>query len=494
MIQLLLAETHEAQAILNFLVQKRGLKSEVLVKYKVGAALRRFASRSSSNQREELEPCIVFPSLDRNGDLIRLKLRSILHKSNQTFEPKGGMRALFGMHTVPKDCKSIVVTEGELDAMAVYQATGRPTVSLPNGANALSSEIVEALEEFESIVLWLDDDISGQNAAKRFAKKLGLQRCVNVQTRGGRYDGPKDANEALLLKKDLNVLLNSATRIPHEQIITFKDLREEVFRELVNPKQVEGLPSSCFPGITRLLKGHRPGELTLFTGRTGVGKTTFLSQLSLDYACQGVQTLWGSFEISNVRLAKVLLLQMFTFRTGKSAVEIVPDFEEWAELFEQLPIYFLKFTGSVPIDRVIDAMEYANYVFDVSHVVLDNLQFMTGGQGRGMDRFEVMDSALQKIREFASGSGSHVTLVIHPRKESERDELTIGSVFGSAKATQEADNVIVLQTHHDDPPDIRRLCVLKNRFDGQLGSVPLVFDVHRKIYLDSSSRNEPPQH
>jgi twinkle protein len=33
--------------------------------------------------------------------------------------------------------KSIVITEGEFDAMAVYQETGIPAVSLPNGANHL---------------------------------------------------------------------------------------------------------------------------------------------------------------------------------------------------------------------------------------------------------------------------------------------------------------------------------------------------------------------
>jgi twinkle protein len=36
------------------------------------------------------------------------------------------------------------------------------------------------------------------------------------------------------------------------------------------------------------------------------------------------------------------------------------------------------------------------------------------------------------------------TQVIHPRKEAE-SKLDIASVFGSAKATQEADNVVIVQ-------------------------------------------------
>ena len=36
-----------------------------------------------------------------------------------------------------------------------------------------------------------------------------------------------------------------------------------------------------------LMKGFRKGEMTVLTGPTGAGKTTFLSQLSLDLAAQG---------------------------------------------------------------------------------------------------------------------------------------------------------------------------------------------------------------
>ena len=42
-----------------------------------------------------------------------------------------------------------------------------------------------------------------------------------------------------------------------------------------------------------------------------------------------------------------------------------------------------------------------------------------------------------------------MTLVIHPRKENE-DVLTTNSISGGAKATQEADNVLLLQ-EEDNP-------------------------------------------
>lgn len=43
-----------------------------------------------------------------------------------------------------------------------------------------------------------------------------------------------------------------------------------------------------FSNLTKLLKGFRCGELTILTGPTGCGKTTLMSELSLDLCQQGV--------------------------------------------------------------------------------------------------------------------------------------------------------------------------------------------------------------
>lgn len=53
--------------------------------------------------------------------------------------------------------------------------------------------------------------------------------------------------------------------------------------------QSAGIKWKRFPALNELLRGHRRGELTLLTGPTGCGKTTFLSELSLDLAMQGVR-------------------------------------------------------------------------------------------------------------------------------------------------------------------------------------------------------------
>ena len=55
-------------------------------------------------------------------------------------------------------------------------------------------------------------------------------------------------------------------------------------------------------------------------------------------------------------------------------------------------------------------------------------------------------------------------------------------MFGTAKATQEADNVIIVQCTNDG----KFLDVRKNRFDGDIGRVPIVFDTQRQMFVESN--------
>ncbi|XP_008104744.1 twinkle mtDNA helicase isoform X2 [Anolis carolinensis] len=187
---------------------------------------------------------------------------------------------------------------------------------------------------------------------------------------------------------------------------------------------------------------------------------------------QGVNTLWGSFEINNVRLAKIMLTQ---FAMGRLE-EQLDKFDEWADRFEDLPLYFMTFHGHQNIKTVMDTMKHAVYMYDITHIIIDNLQFMMGQEQLTVDRLAVQDYIVGTFRKFATENSCHVTLVIHPRKEDEERELQTASIFGSAKASQEADNVLILQDRKlVTGPGKRYLQISKNRFDGDVGIFPLEF-------------------
>lgn len=481
----------------RYLCDKRGLSEQTLRRFGVGACKMQVAA-DNTYKNWRVDQCMSFPMYDDRGTLMRYKLRSVRTKAGMQLQPRGAAWGLFGLAAVPEDVTEIVFTEGELDAMSVWQATGRHAVSLPNGASSLPVEVLPLLERFRRIYLWMDADDAGQAGARQFARKLGMRRCLIVPPDAGLLNkGVKDANDWLRHSYSLDDAIVRANPVAHDGVVRFDDMRESVFDHIIaagSPKRC-GVQSQSLPHLNDLLKGHRRGELTILSGHTGIGKTTLLSQLSLDYCMQGVVTMWGSFEIPIAKLAAGLLRQMHAALGGSG--DLTDEYDTWADRMSELPLLFMKYHGSNSMDTVFEAMEFGNYMYDCTHFVLDNLQFMTYGQklGRGghqggigggfartTDQFEVMNDAVSRLRTMCTRDNVHVTLVVHPRKESDEDRIQLASVFGSAKATQEADNVVLLQRAKDGSAQLE---VKKNRFDGQCGRINLWFDRRSKLFHES---------
>lgn len=134
---------------------------------------------------------------------------------------------------------------------------------------------------------------------------------------------------------------------------------------------------------------------------------------------------------------------------GTGNIKTLPDdaMEKLCDDFEELPLKFLNFHGGSDIDEIIDAMDFSVYVDDVQHIILDNLQFLMprSTTRRGIEKIDAQDEVIDKFRKFASEKNVNITIVIHPRKEEDGLPLRMSSIFGSAKATQEADMVMLLQ-------------------------------------------------
>lgn len=125
------------------------------------------------------------------------------------------------------------------------------------------------------------------------------------------------------------------------------------------------------------------------------------------------------------------------------------------------------------------AVEHTTYVHDIAHVIIDNVQFMMGTSdtSKHIDRFWKQDNVISRFRTFATKYNCHVTLIIHPRKEREEEDLSISSIFGGAKASQEADNILIIQDKRlTSVRGKKYLQVAKNRYSGDIGIVPLDFD------------------
>ena len=184
------------------------------------------------------------------------------------------------------------------------------------------------------------------------------------------YKRTNKATETILTSLDDQ--LWSLVEMRHENDIEFRD---DVYAEVTQMSKSAGIRWRRFPILTELLKGHRRGELTIFTGPTGSGKTTFISEYSLDLCMQNVNTLWGSFEIRNVRLVKMMLQQF----SGTSLAHVVADFPAIADEFEKLPMYFLTFHGHQSVKVVLDVSfcvdVNALFVYVSNEVIIPNVKF-----------------------------------------------------------------------------------------------------------------------
>lgn len=92
----------------------------------------------------------------------------------------------------------------------------------------------------------------------------------------------------------INLIDKSKTKAD-ENIMKFADLREEVKKRIFKAEEFRGIKIGWLPFFNKKVKGVRMEELTIFSGPTGSGKTTFLSQLSLDLCKKNIPVLWGSF-------------------------------------------------------------------------------------------------------------------------------------------------------------------------------------------------------
>jgi twinkle protein len=138
-----------------------------------------------------------FPYYSSSGSLIAYKERT--QDKQFSWVGKNQDKQLFGQNLFGSG-KTLVITEGEIDALSVWQARPNwPVCSVPNGAagakKALEAQLNWCLG-FGEIVLLFDGDAAGVQAAQDCASLFPADRVFIANT--APY---KDANEALVAKE-----------------------------------------------------------------------------------------------------------------------------------------------------------------------------------------------------------------------------------------------------------------------------------------------------
>lgn len=429
-----------------------------------------------------------------------VKLRSVPPAKRDYRRIKGGESLLFAPRGINPN-EPLVITGGEFDAMSCVAAGWDNVVSGTTGEGSWSDTWTRQLQQCVDIVVAYDNDDVGREGALKVARKLGLHRTRLAQW----PQGHKDANDALQAGDlDLHVLegmVAVSQCLAGEGVSKLSKLRDSYSKWRLQQHGRGRLTG--WEDFDMLLNGLRGGEVTVVTGDTGSGKSTWVSDLVLRVA-QGVpgdkdrrpmKTLMCPLELGPMRQLNKWVRQKGGLDPNDAqpaAVELTLD------RLDALPIWVFTRYGGCDTEALRNTLLYAHRRLDVELVVLDHLHMAIEDTKEERQAIDVM---MKMLAQVAVETGMHVIVVAHPSKvgsiqDKDRDNriIQLGDLKGSSGIKQLADNVVSCWRPRSANREGvvqaggRGMCVLyllKVRDDsGQEGPVPLEYHFQSATYHD----------
>jgi twinkle protein len=482
--------------VLEYLNKTRGLTPETLKMYGV---------RSHRRNSPHNVDFICFQFSDSEGVPVMLKSTGIKKK------PDGGKDiwstepyyTLWGWWLVKPECREILITEGEIDAMSVFQmGAAMPVLSVPSGASNLTwiENDWTALQRFERIYLCFDTDEAGEKAAVDTAKRLGLTRCFRIKPPGAF----KDANECLTKgePEDLEVSswLSAAKTYDPPTIRSARELRDETRRLMLLQAEEAKKSSFVFPAVKFSI---RNGETTLITGRTSHGKSEICYQTLVHEMRSGHRVCILSCEIPPAAMLRNIATQLcerlpsdddldkaLAFLDGKLWFFIRPQDakrEDWSPMFAD-------FT-------------YCVQRFGCDRFLVDSLIFLTGKED-----YDAQDRLATSLHNFDVLNNTHSFLIAHASEKKAgysipgQDEIS-----GSGGLLAPFDNILIVYRYIEKEDRIEKarqdgneteiasisqqpdglLIIAKQRLTGERSKTKLWFNRNSRTFRTSPDLPPP---
>lgn len=402
---------------------KRGFTQETIDRFNLG-----FTTRKDDDW-------IVIPSYE-NGIPKLLKLRKLTENNpeNKKYTREFGSKSiLFNGDAIDK-YDSIIIVEGEFDAIALIQAGFENVVGITGGAGTLLSEWYDQLLLVKEIILCFDSDKAGQKASREvWAKRLGVGRVKNLLL-------PKDEDiNSYLLKytvEQFKELLKQASYFKVDGILSMREVCYEMYRKSQDNGEEEHFELP-WENVNKLLGGGlRRSRLTTLGGIAGVGKTSFALQILYNFAIKyNKPSLFFCMEMPETSLGTKII------QLAKDMTRDEIRFGD-ALLYElelgDIPIYF-GYSSKVTPDTFYNTMVEVNARYGVELGVFDNLHRMIrDGEESSMAKASGM------FKDITMDLDIPFILVSQPRKLNSENNPTFDDLKGSSAIPQDSDEVILL--------------------------------------------------
>ena len=209
---------------------------------------------------------------------------------------------------------------------------------------------------------------------------------------------------------------------------------------------------SGIPLIDKRALGFGRGQVTVWTGYRGCGKTSILNQLALNAAQCGIKSAIWTRELTSSMAKQWLYLQaagkQYNRRYGSSDYYYTPDYI--AEKIDKWIDKYIWLFNNEYGDNFLQLSEQIRLLVKecgIDQVFLDNLMVLNYKE-LARDKFDRQGVLMQLLQELAKELYIHIHLVAHPNKES--GFLRVNNISGSGDISNLADNVLILSRMNTD--------------------------------------------
>lgn len=444
-----------------------------------------------ANVKSDEKGNIVFQFFNSKGEHVFNKFRPALKVQNgqmKSWREANTQPILYLMNLCKPDLP-LIISEGEIDSLSILEAGIDNVVSVPSGCEDMEwiDTCWEWLKQFGKIILFGDRDDPGREMIQRLIKRLGAYRCWTVHDEF--YKGCKDANEILFRhgKEAVREAVEGADAVPIAGLIELAD---------VKPFDVKNVPR-VLSGIKYLdaaTGGFLFGELSIWTGKRGDGKSTILGQMLLEAVNQNFPVCAYSGELRadrfqywvNLQAAGEGYIDKYFDPVRNKDVYYVPNktYEKIKNWYRgKFFLYDNNVIGSPEETGILKVFEYAYKRYGCRFFLVDNLMTAKTDSLSDRDYYHQQSKFVGELTSFVKSFDAHIHLVAHPRKAHGR--LDNDDVSGSGDVTNRADNVYSVERVTDKPYDVA-LTVLKNRAEGSKEEIGLKYsNVSRRLYIPS---------
>ena len=427
----------------------------------------------------------------RNGELINIKSRA-KDKDFKLF--KDGELIFYNLDaTINND--TIIIVEGEMDCLALYECGFKNVISVPNGATLQKINLeyldncIDSFGENTRFILALDNDKAGINLQGELARRLGYENCSKVI-----FKDCKDANECLI-KYGIKITqdcINEAKEFPIIGVFNANDISQDIYNYYNN-----GLPSGCGIGMGEMdmLLKFQPGYLTTITGIPGHGKSEFLDFLLCRLnVSHGWKTALYSpenhpLELHFSKFAEKMIGKPFEGSNRLSPLDLSNMIKYHSENF-----FFINPENDFKLENILDSVRQLVRKKGVNCFVIDAWNKLDHQYTTNETKY--ISEQLDKITRFCEVNKVHCFLVAHPTKiqkdkQSGKYEIpNLYSISGSANFYNKTANGITV--YRDFETFTTDIYVQKVKFKhwGQVGCVKFAWDKSNGRYYKGTPSYE----